>query len=419
MPEIELAVDDDSAGGLALQVRNVLAHLYDPAYLQNHPLAEMLPQQEASGGVTRAQALRRLLLDCLDRLAPEASSGEAPEAARAYAILTYRYIDGLSTEVIAAKLALSRRQTYREHGRGIEAIASMLQQMGAAQGSSAEVPGRLDAAREEVRRLRGVAHPKALSLAEVMSGVVRTVDPVMRQREIRPVVTQAADVPQVLADRGMARQALLNLFGLAIEAGVLGSLSVRLLSNGASVCVEIDGRRQPDRASPPASVNSGRDVDFTVTRALIDAQGGSLEVDAAGVRWTARMLLPTAEKLTLLVIDDNTDLISLLRRYLAGYDAIVVGASDGESALRLARDLRPRLIVLDIMMPDLDGWEVLQRLRALPETRDVPIIVCSVLHQTQMALAMGASTYLTKPISQREFLRALRQHLPGLRLTAP
>jgi CheY-like chemotaxis protein len=89
----------------------------------------------------------------------------------------------------------------------------------------------------------------------------------------------------------------------------------------------------------------------------------------------------------------------------------VVGAKDGAPALRLAAELQPRLITIDVMMPNLDGWEVLQRLKTTPETAHIPVVVCSVLHEPELALAMGASDYLTKPVQQADLLAVLERHL--------
>jgi len=100
---------------LIRQVRSALAHLYDYAYLQNNPLAALLDPEAALDRVARAQHLRRLLVDCIEALKPQGESAPGSQASRAYPILTYRYIDGLSMIDIARKRALSLRQAYREH----------------------------------------------------------------------------------------------------------------------------------------------------------------------------------------------------------------------------------------------------------------------------------------------------------------
>jgi CheY-like chemotaxis protein len=108
-----------------------------------------------------------------------------------------------------------------------------------------------------------------------------------------------------------------------------------------------------------------------------------------------------------LVIDDNEGLVSLLQRYLTDQTCRVVAATSGEEGLRLAQQLRPAAIVLDVMMPVMHGWEVLQRLRAHQQTTDIPVIICSVFNNPELAQALGATLFLPKPIRQEEILAAL------------
>ena len=125
-------------------------------------------------------------------------------------------------------------------------------------------------------------------------------------------------------------------------------------------------------------------------------------------RFVATLTLPSGQAAVVLVVDDNADVIHLFRRYLEGiYD--VVEASSGEQALRLAREIRPRLITLDVMMPAQDGWEVLQTLKHDPTTADVPIIVCSVLRERELAISLGAADFLAKPITGRQLVSALHR----------
>jgi CheY-like chemotaxis protein len=77
--------------------------------------------------------------------------------------------------------------------------------------------------------------------------------------------------------------------------------------------------------------------------------------------------------------------------------------------LKLARDLKPDAIILDVMMPGMDGWEVLQTLRLQPQTSSIPIIVCSVFDDPELAYSLNVSHFLPKPISRDQILRALRE----------
>ena len=115
----------------------------------------------------------------------------------------------------------------------------------------------------------------------------------------------------------------------------------------------------------------------------------------------------TAERLPVLVIDDNVDTLQLMQRYLSNSRYHFVGASDPEQALALAEELSPAIIVLDVMLPGVDGWELLGRLREHPKTSEIPVIVCTILPQRQLALMLGAAEFIRKPVTRRILLSAL------------
>jgi DNA-binding response OmpR family regulator len=116
----------------------------------------------------------------------------------------------------------------------------------------------------------------------------------------------------------------------------------------------------------------------------------------------------------ILVADDDPDIVALVSAVLrrAGFD--VVEASDGAEALELLRTRRPQLAVLDISMPKLDGMEVLQFMRAEPESSAVPVVLLSARAQeadVRDGYAQGASKYVRKPFSPRELVAVVRELL--------
>ncbi|HLG52111.1 MAG TPA: response regulator [Chloroflexota bacterium] len=402
-------------------VRNALTHLYDTAYLENHPLTVILDAAGRLDHVTRAQRLRRLLLECIEALRPQAADGVGPEASRAHAILTYRYIDGMTMEEIAARRALSERQAYRELERGLEAVAALLQERignlepALAGGTPMEMPfpdDPLQVARVEVARLRETVRAESLDPGEILQGVLSMLEPIEEQIGVRFSVQTPATWPSIVADRVMLRQAVLNLLTYAAHLLAPGDLSVRAATTEGVLQITVDGRSsQPKGARALRPVGETDRVRLLVARALVEAQGGRLETDQASDYWTARLSFRIAARTTILVVDDNQDLIALFRRYVAGHDITVVGASESAQALRLAAELQPGLITIDVMMPGLDGWEILQQIKATPTISHIPVIVCSVLHEPELARSMGASDYLVKPVQQADFLAVLDRHL--------
>ncbi len=400
--------------------RNALSHLYDPAYLENHPLAIALDATARLDRVTRAQRLRRLLLDCIESLRPQPHDGGVPEVARAYAILTYRYVDGMTMEDIAAKRALSERQAYRELERGLEAVAALVhERIGEAGLGAVLVPtpgiepsdSQLHLAQAEVARLRQTVQSESLNPRDVVQGVLTMLAGLLERTGTRIDVGGAESWPLIVADRVMLRQALLNVLTYGIHAVTPGEIVVAAAQGGSQLRIDVRGARDAVEPTVASSAIEQDRVRLTVAEALITSQGGRLEAlwDASG--WSARMWFPIVAPKTILVIDDNQDLIALFRRYLAGYEVVVVGATDSQQAVRLAAERRPDVLTLDVMMPNLDGWDVLQRLNSTAATAEIPVVVCSVLDEAELAVNLGASGYLTKPIQQPEMLAVLEAYL--------
>jgi CheY-like chemotaxis protein len=408
-------------------VRSALVHLYDYAYLQNHPLVFMLDVDRNLDHVTRAQKVRRILLECVEALRPQAADHDRAEAARTIAILTYRYVDGLSVDEIIDKLALSRRQVYREHAKGIEAVASLLwDRIREESRDGHPLPpvvqdfagGRLEIAQAEVARLQQTVHAESLNLRSILEGVFKLLAPRIEQTGIQIEMPSPGTWPSIVADRVMLRQALLNVLSYTLDV-VQGDLVITVSCQKEDLLMHICESSLIDSAEPvPLSSSKRTGVGLAVAQALLEAQGGRLEINEHEGKWQAQILLPTSGRMTLLVVDDNANLVALFKRYLGGHEVSVVGATDGEQALHLAAELQPQAITLDVMMPNQDGWEILQRLKSSPDTQHIPVIVCSVLNEPQLALAMGASDYLTKPVSQFELLDVLRRWLGTLRPVA-
>jgi CheY-like chemotaxis protein len=400
-------------------VRSALSHLYDHAVLQNHPLVTLLNLDKNLDRVTRAQEVRRILLKCIETLKPEGRNHGQVEAARAYAILTYRYVDGLSMQGIAEKLALSQRQTYREHTKGVKAVAGLiLDRVGqkekpkhSSSPDSQDFNGkRLSIAHAEIERLRQDVKAEALDLQEILAGVLNILTPLSQQLSIQIRLSLPDGLPPVLADRIMLRQALLNLLSRALNTFVRGDLIITASHEKQGILIDMFEVSNTSETQPrsPIQPKEGK-VALAVARALIEAQDGRLDIQDQPGHWQTQIVLPTSNRVKILVIDDNADIVALIKRYLGGRNVSVVGITTGGQAVSLAAELQPQLITLDVMMPNHDGWEILQKLKKSSETQHIPVVICSVLNQPQLALSLGASDTIIKPVSQVKLLKVLRR----------
>src|SRR5205823_974807 len=143
---------------------------------------------------------------------------------------------------------------------------------------------------------------------------------------------------------------------------------------------------------------------FTFTLPVADERPHSGPLPEGEETWSA-----VASSSLVLLVEDEAQAVELLRLQLEGAGFGVAIARDGATGLDLARRLRPAAIVLDILLPKLDGWELLAQLKADPITADIPVIVASIVDERGRGVALGAAEYLIKPVDRGRLQAALRR----------
>jgi CheY-like chemotaxis protein len=133
------------------------------------------------------------------------------------------------------------------------------------------------------------------------------------------------------------------------------------------------------------------------------------DVNANTLSFNADLHFPLDGAIPVLVIDDNEDILRLTQRYLTGTSFRFIGARNPDEALNLVKDNAPRAVLMDVMLPGINDWELLGQLRVHPALQGVPIIVCTILPQEDLAFALGAAAYLRKPINREVLLSTLDQ----------
>lgn len=385
----------------AKQIRQALLNLHDFASLQKLPLTGLLstPNGTLDQGVRR---LRSEILAAIEQLNPPGGTPNRAKERRPYALLYGRYVQGMTTAELVEELAISVRQFRREHARALNAVTLLLWEKMAGQlDGELEAPLELssernEAVQSEAEQLISQAHMDDIAPGELVDGLLTTLAPLAESRHIRLSNRLPDDLPLVRANRVVLRQGLLGLVSYALQRLSWGQIVVEYAGAGdATLLIGAEGEFQTGDPSR---------VGLDVSRRLIASFGGRVELTDRPDLWTAAVSLPEAEELPILMMDDNAGLIELFRRYLAGRGYRVLEAHGAEQAIDVAARHALRLIILDVMMPDQDGWEVLQRLRGAGPTRDTPIMICSVLDEPELAMTLGASDYLSKPVTQNDLL---------------
>jgi CheY-like chemotaxis protein len=156
----------------------------------------------------------------------------------------------------------------------------------------------------------------------------------------------------------------------------------------------------------------GKGSQFTVRLpAVVDS--ARTVVDTAFVQRQRRLGQPLPGASTILVIDDDPTVQDLMSRYLTKEGFHVLVASGGKEGLQIAKDAKPDLITLDVLMAEMDGWAVLSALKGDPSTEDIPVVVLTMFDDKEMGFALGASDYMTKPVDRDRLVSILRKHHRG------
>ena len=291
-------------------------------------------------------------------------------------------------------------------------------------------------------------------VGSLVDGVVSTIDPLIKKNGNRLNVSIDPTLGEMRADVTKVRQAIFNLLSNAAKFTHEGEIGLNLQGENSDgedwirMSVSDSGIGIPpekidrvfeefSQADDSTTRNyGGTGLGLPISRRFCQMMGGDITVSSVvgeGSTFTIRLPLivqdesETTEVSTesttivpsgsekgpvVLVVDDDPNALDLLSRTLQGSGLEVVTAGDGPQALELARSLRPAAITLDVLMPGMDGWEVLGELKADPETRDIPVIMVTMTDDREVGYALGATEFLTKPINRGELVKLLNRYAP-------
>ena len=297
----------------------------------------------------------------------------------------------------------------------------------------------LDISRIETGKI--VLHPEPIDVRAIIDEVVQAVLPKVEEKGLTIEVVAPENLPKALGDPSRVNQIITNLVGNAYKytptGGEItvyayvkeGKLHVAVRDTGIGISEE-DQERIFERFyrvdNPIVQAEAGTGLGLTITTSLIQMHGGEIFVESEpgqGSIFTFTLPLAEGEPTEdigveprpfvrgagshVLVVEDDREIADLIRMLLAEKGHEVSVAHTGTEALRLARENRPDLIALDLMLPDINGLEVLQLLKRQPETAEIPVIIVSVLLEQEKARQLGAISYVTKPLDEESLVEAV------------
>jgi adenylate cyclase len=328
-----------------------------------------------------------------------------------------------------------------------EEIEPLDRVLGAARHLLALINDILDLSKIEAGRME--IHVESFPVASMINDVVKTVEPMAAKNGNRIVVTCGPGVDLMRADETRVRQALLNLASNAVkftengtvtvtaqQQGDKGSeqITIAVADTGIGMTPEQMGKLFQEFSQADSSTTrkyGGTGLGLAISRRFCQMLGGDIAVEStpgSGSTFTIRLpknggpaeearsisarASPAAvpdDAPLILVVDDDPTVRQVVARFLEREGFAVVEAEGGREGLRLARELYPAAITLDIIMPDLDGWAVLAAIKGDPALAGIPVILLTIVDEKNRGYSLGAADYLVKPVDRKRLATLLRQ----------
>jgi signal transduction histidine kinase/CheY-like chemotaxis protein len=281
-------------------------------------------------------------------------------------------------------------------------------------------------------------------VGRLLEDVEATIRPLVAKNGNRLRVRGGAETGRMRADMTRVRQVLFNLLSNAAKFTESGTIDLeasregervvfRVRDTGIGMTAEEQTRVFEDFVQADASTSrryGGTGLGLSISRRFCRMLGGDLVVESEpgrGSLFTVSLPAvveqppePVGEAVsgTALVIDDDENACDLLARSLAREGFRVLSARSGEAGLRAAREQRPDVITLDVLMPGQDGWSVLRHLKSDPAVAQIPVVIVSMLEGSDIGRVLGAADFVNKPVD-RERLAGVVRRYRGPRQPAP
>ena len=398
------------------ELRYALLHLHDPHYRPPPVLAKAMDCDPAGG----PGPVQSRIIASIAGLEPDPTVPGDSRARRDFDSLHKRFVLGLTQEMTAGQLHMSVRNVQRVQAEATHGLARILwagSLVSAAPDSIpaietgprpqesravvSQAPDWRTQTRHELASLQSSA-PDAVSVVkEAISGVLE-LEEVLTQRE--SVYVELGHVqPDLVAalHPSVLRQILITALGRLARYASAGPIAIYAVLEDGKVKITLTSTLAADRRPSQADLIGD----------IMVPDGGAVEVAIDGQYVFLSVKVPSGGEIIVLAVDDNPDMVHFYRRATAGTRYRIVHATGGQHIAEAIEATVPNIIVLDIMLPDVDGWQLLMQLHEDTSTRSIPIVVCSVVREKDLALALGAALYLSKPIEPRRFAEALDQVL--------
>ena len=388
------------------ELEEALSHLHDPDYQAPEELCTVIGCDSRDG----MPALRSAIHGAIEQLKPRPDTPPSALTRRIYDLLYNRFVIKLTQEETAYRLDISRRTVNRLQHRAANTLARDLWERCQVAEQQATDDVAADAQdlewRSQVQReldsLR-IKTPDALTkVEEALGNMLGFIEPLVAKLDTRIEVKSVQPDLVAAVHPVLLEQVLISTVKRLVPHISDGQIAIYARLEDGNAKITLTGNTTVDGNLGEAEFTD----DIPLSRDM------SIEAYVDGSQIFVWITLPAPSKVTVLVVDDNEDMARFYRDCTIGTRYHIVHTAQGSGLPEIIEATNPDVIILDVMLPDIDGWRLLMRLREDIETRSIPVIVCSVIREEDLALSLGAAGYLAKPVRPRQFVQALDRVVP-------
>jgi CheY-like chemotaxis protein len=387
-------------------IRFALHHLFEISVLDKGPgqalalwLDEVTP---AETNFSYGQRMHQVLVRSIEQMKPVELPDPNLPRHRNYLILKRRYLDGASVQQLESEFNSSSRQFRRDSHRAIEELVLALWQLSPQSAQAASLASsRPDQDRVDNKPVSFSRNASAIKLLDGVMDAAQTLAGIINATATQVIADIPLDLPAVNADRVALRLALMKLLRLAVAHSPEHTIRLRGTIQDESILLTLDG----------IDGITNNDSVFNEAAQLFNLAEGALTLAPANPGQRISAQLTMHHRPTVLVVDDDPAMPRIVQRFLALRPIAVINCNSTDDVVKLARETQPVLILLDVLMPKRDGWEILQELKANPDTYHIQLAVCSIWDERELALSLGADMFFQKPIGRAELLACVEEHI--------